>query len=505
MNQDQEKSLKSVSSGVVENIQAKPKSQILKVQGLGGKKTLEGTVHINGAKNAVLKAIASNFLFGDTLIIENVPKTDDVLKLLELIKKVGSLVEWEGENGDLLKITPPTIYDSNLNTELDPVLAEAMRASVVLTGPILARYGSVKFPAPGGCVIGARPVDLFVWAYKKMGATVEEIKENNSLYFRVTSPRDENGRPTRLRGAEIFFPIQTVGGTETLMMTAVLAEGVTVLKNCAMEPEIQSLAEFLVLCGAHISGIGTTTMRITGFVPKLKNPVIAVAATVAGMPEIVNSQVGLEEQGLLKSSGNPYVTIPDRIEAGSFLLLASCLGKNVLIDGCNPQHMESLTSALIESGVNLEIGESSIRVIGSDVPYKSFNVRTHEYPGFATDLQPQIAVFLTQAEGDSTIFETIFEGRFKFVDDIVRMGGEVTVMNPREILIKGSQSKTLKALSEGEELLAHDIRAGFAIVMASLLATGTSYIRNVHLIDRGYEKIEERLRAIGADITRLQN
>lgn len=441
------------------------------VEGLGGKRSLKGRIVINGAKNAVLKAIAAAVLFEDGLTIENVPSTKDVDTLIELMLKLDIEVK-KINTGKTLYIKAP---QELTNHELDFTLASAMRASMVLTGPLIARYGSLTFPAPGGCVIGSRPIDLTIEGYRKLGANVS-LAENNDRYI-VTAKKE-------LSGAEIFFPIQTVGGTETLMMTAILASGTTVLKNCAMEPEITSLAEFLVSCGAKIRGIGTTTLTISG---------------TGGT--------------LLRSTGKTYKTIPDRIEAGSFLLLGALTSDNLLIDNCEPQHLESVTNFLDTVGVKLEIKKSSVKILGPKnserglaVP-PGFHIRTHEYPGFPTDLQAQVVAFLTQVRGESLVFETIYEGRFKYVDDLIRMGADIKVLNSREVMIRNQfKIKQLKALSENntenKELVAHDIRAGFAVVMAALVATGRSVINNVRLIDRGYEALEERLGGIGAKIQR---
>lgn len=432
------------------------KKDIFKIKGLNGKKTLGGEITINGAKNAVLKAMAAALLFKDEVVINNVPQNEDVKKTITLLETMGVSVKKIGERE--LSIHAGQIINTDLNGEI----AQSMRGSVVMTGPILTRYGKVAFPAPGGCVIGARPIDLFIEGYKKMGA---EVHLKNDV-FHISAPKG-------LKGTEIIFHIQTVGGTETLMMAAVCAEGITVLKNCAMEPEITSLAEFLVSCGARIKGIGTTTLEITG-------------------------------GGLLESKSKAYETIPDRIEAGSFLLLGALCADNLLLKKCNPLHLEVVLSMLKESGVPLSVTDDTIEIKGNGAlandAFKSFNVRTHEYPGFPTDLQSPLVTFLTQTSGESIIFETIFEGRFKYTQDLIKMGAGITIMNPREIMVKGPCE--LKALVD-EELQAYDIRAGFATVMAALIAKGDSTISNVYYIDRGYENLEGRLRSIGADIERV--
>jgi UDP-N-acetylglucosamine 1-carboxyvinyltransferase len=431
------------------------KNDSLIIEGLGGEKSLNGEISVFGAKNAVLKAMAATILFSDTVKLENVPDTEDVKKMNILLEKLGAKITHLDHT--------VTIDTKNINiSNLDENLAQSMRASVVLTGPLLARFGKTSFPAPGGCVIGARPIDLFVEGYKKMGATVE-LK--NDTYF-MSVPNE------KLKGAEIFFNIQTVGGTETLMMAAVLAEGKTVLKNCAMEPEIVSVAEYLNSCGAQIKGAGTPTIEIIG-------------------------------GKLLESKGKSYMTIPDRIEAGSFLILGALCANNLKIKNCNPLHLESVINLLKESGVNISTNKDSIEIKNNgkvkNSSFKSFNVRTHEYPGFPTDLQAPIVTFLTQTTGESIVLETIYEGRFKFIQNLIKLGAEITSMNPREILIHGNAD--LKNNS-GENLEAFDIRAGFATIIASLLAKGTSVVNNVYYIDRGYENIEGRLNALGAKIVR---
>lgn len=425
------------------------------IEGLGGEKTLNGEISVLGAKNAVLKAMASAVLFNDTVKLENVPQTEDVKKMISLLEHIGAVVT-HGNNE--LSINTKGISSTDINHPISQV----MRSSVVLTGPLLARLGKVTFPIPGGCVIGARPIDLFIDAYKKMGATVEIKKDTYSIVA-------EGGK---LKGAEIFFNIQTVGGTETLMMAGVLAEGKTILKNCAMEPEIVSVAEYLNSCGAQIKGAGTPTIEIIGGV-------------------------------LLESNSKSYVTIPDRIEAGSFLILGALCADNLKINNCNPAHLESVINLLRESGVNILTSTNAIEIKNNgkikNSSFKSFNVRTHEYPGFPTDLQSPIVTFLTQVTGESIVLETIYEGRFKFIENLSKLGANITTMNAREILVHGNAD--LKNNGE-ENLEAYDIRAGFATVIAALLAKGSSVIKNVYFIDRGYENLEGRLGAIGAKIER---
>ncbi|MGC9602225.1 MAG: UDP-N-acetylglucosamine 1-carboxyvinyltransferase [Minisyncoccia bacterium] len=408
------------------------------VEGLAGKKTLEGEIVVGGAKNAATKALAASILFEDELQYHNMPEIEDVARMRELlaVAKQGTI----------------------LNPVMDKKISERMRSSIVMAGPLLARAGAVTFPFPGGCVLGERPIDLFLEGFKAMGACIEE---RNDLFV-VTAP----GK--KLKGAHIAFPFVSVTATETLMLAAVLAEGETILENAAMEPEISCLAEFLNLCGSHIDGAGTNTIKIAG-------------------------------GNLLKAEGKAFVTPPDRIEAGSFVILAALAGKEVTIQKCEPKHMGAIITLIRHAGVPLEVGAEYIKVSAGDIrnsAFKLVSVRTHEYPGFPTDLQAPMAVFLSQATGEGMILETIFDGRFRYADDLVRMGADITVMNPHKMLIKGPRPLSRK------ELESPDLRGGLAYIIAAAVATGTSTISNAYVIDRGYEHIEERLQKLGLNIKR---
>ena len=450
-----------------------PTSEKLIIQGLAGAKTLKGSVKINGAKNAALKAMAAAILFDGPVLLENVPDTADVETMLGIFKKLGATAAWKQEEGSRKKGELRTLMidsTSITSTDIDATLACSMRSSVVLTGPMLGRYGKVSLPAPGGCVIGARPIDRFIDGYAQMKA-VTEIR--NDIYHMASS--------AGLAGAEIEFKQISVGATETLMMAAVLAKGKTTLKNCAREPEIVNVAEWLNQCGAKITGAGTGTIEISGTDGKL-----------------------------LSSKKGPYIAIPDRIEAGSYLILGALCAEDLLIKDCRSDHLTLLIDTLKKSGVQIETGMNDagegsgwIRVTNSkdSATFKAFDVTTREYPGFATDLQSPIVTFLTQAEGKSSVVETIFEGRFKYTEDLKKMGANISQVNQQEIVIQGPTE--LKELPAGEELKAHDIRAGFAIVLAALCGTGEFTVNNIHLIDRGYEKLEERLTALGANIQRI--
>jgi len=447
--------------------------QSFNITGLAGEKLLKGSISIQGAKNAALKAMAAAILFDGPVTLENIPDTADVATMTEVLTKLGAKVEKAqvGSGNSQEVVESVLIIDSTgiTSTDIEPTLAGSMRASVVLTGPLLARYGKVSFPTPGGCVIGARPIDLFIDGYKKMGAKIDEDK--NSYYITALN---------KLHETEIFFNKQTVGGTETLMMAAVLSKGITVLKNCAMEPEIVNVAEWLNACGADIRGVGTPTIEITGTNGKL-----------------------------LSAKKHPFVTIPDRIETGSFLLLGALCAQDLTITDCEPKHVESITSLLKSSGVPIVIEPTTIKIVNNVAPTSLLapiaDIRTHEYPGLPTDLQAPLVAYLTQVNGESKVFETIYEGRYKYVEDLNKIGGHITFLNTREIVVHGPT--LLKSISEKDSatvsvLEARDIRAGFAVVMAALVGTGNFSITNIHLIDRGYEKLEQRLQSLGAKVER---
>ena len=426
------------------------------IKGLNGKKSLKGELTVHGAKNSALPAFASAILFKDKVRLENVPYIDDIRSMMELLENLGG--ETEREAADSWGIDATKLG----KTELDHNLAKHMRASIVLTGPILGRYGKVSFPHPGGCVLGERPLDMFLEAFKKMGAKVD--KENDT--YKLST----NGK--KLHGAEIFLHVSSHTATETIMMAAILAKGKTIIRNAAMEPEIKSLAEFFVSCGARITGAGSPTIEILG-------------------------------NGLLSCGKKTYRTIPDRIEAGSFLILAALAGESLSVTNCEPTHLESLTHGLIMAGVPLKISKDSINV---NVPVNSknsnftaVNIKTHEYPGFPTDLQAPMTVFMTQVTGESNVFETIFDGRLNYANDLIKMGAKLNVWSKHTMTVKGP------TLLKGRELDGPDIRAGLAYILAAIVAKGRSVINNVHYIDRGYERIEERLKTVGVDIERISN
>jgi UDP-N-acetylglucosamine 1-carboxyvinyltransferase len=345
----------------------------------------------------------------------------------------------------------------NARGELPAELAEKMRASVIIAGPLLARVGSARFPHPGGCVIGERPINFFLEGFARMGVQVE-IHEGA---YCLTAPQGG------LRGTDIFFPFPSVTSTETLMLTAVRAQGTTVLRNAAMEPEVVFLAELLRQGGARISGEGTPTITIQGGTVPLFAP------------------------------RHPLRVIPDRIETASFLILAALLGKEIAITECEPEHARCVIELLEQSGATLVVEKRRIIVRASKQTNVSVSVKTHEYPGFPTDAQAPWAVFLTQAEGQGLIHETIFEGRLAYTADLVAMGADITLYDAHRAAVRGPTPL------RGRELYGPDLRAGLAYVIAALVAEGPSVIHNAHYIDRGHEALETRLAALGARIKRV--
>lgn len=411
-----------------------------------GKQKLSGSFLVGGAKNNAQIMLPACLLSSETMKIDNLPMIDGVEKSLELLEYLG--VKIKRLKGGV-ELNAADIKTSNLDSKL----ADKFRTSVMFVGPLLARCGEVKFPHPGGCVIGAsgRPIDLFLEGFKKMGAEII-IEEK---YYHI--------KAKKLQACDFFFGLMSVTGTQSLMMTACLAEGTSILRNCAMEPEIQALAKYLNAQGAQINGAGTPTITIKG-VKKLG----------AGLCTI----------------------IPDRLEAGSIALLAAAAQAEIEIKNCNPQDMLSLLNTFDKIGVNYEQGldyliiKKSNNIIAKDI-------KTHEYPGFPTDLQSPYVVLMTQANGTSLIQETIYDRRLIWTDMLSQMGANITSCDPHRIVIQGP-SKLY-----GKHLISPDIRAGIALVIAGLIAEGTTEIDNIYQIDRGYEKLEERLKMLGAKIERI--
>ena len=411
----------------------------------GGKK-LTGEIAVKGAKNSALKIIPAAILSNETITINNIPDIEDVQKSLELLTDLGAKIEMNGSSA--------IISTKEINrTELLPKLADKFRASIMFVGPLLARFGEAKFPLPGGCIIGAgsRSIDLFLEGYKAFGATIE-IEDK---YYHVQADK--------LQAADYFFSTISVTGTESLMMTACLIPGQTILKNCALEPEIEALADYLNSQGAKISGAGSPTIKI---------------------------------DGVTKLSAGIFNIIPDRIETGSFALMAAATGSEIKITHCCPEHIASLLVIFDKIGVNYEAGADWLLIKKSN-NIKSCDIKTHEYPGFPTDLQSPYVVLMTQAQGTSLIQDTIYDRRLIWTDMLSQMGANIIMCDPHRVVVDGP------TCLYGKKLMSPDIRAGIALVIAALIAAGTTEIDNIYQIDRGYEKLDERLRALGAAIERV--
>ena len=415
-----------------------------------GGRLLKGEVAVSGAKNSALKIFAASLLFQNSVQIKNTPLIEDVFRMKELLSAVGARISNSGNK--TFSVEAP----ENAVTDLDKEITQSLRASVVLLGPMLARYGAVSMPHPGGCVIGKRPINFFIDGLRALGA---KVREENGRYFFSAK---------KLKGTDFAFLTPSVTATETLMIASVLAEGRVIIRNCACEPEIETLAKFLNNSGASINGAGTHTIIVDGL----------------GAGARLNAKA-------------PFTVIPDRIEAGSLLILGALTGKKVKIKNCEPLHLLSLIAHLETAGVKIEKGTDFL-IVSKPRKLSATNIKTCEYPGFATDLQAPFTVFLTQAEGKSEVFETIFDGRLEYVNELARMGANITPCDPHRVIILGPTSLL------GREVESPDLRAGLAFIIAGLIAKGQTVVHNIYNIDRGHESIESRLASLGADIKRVQ-
>lgn len=404
---------------------------------------LKGEVRVSGAKNAALPIMAASLLSSDQSIIEEIPFLKDVRVMCDLLKSLGVAVDVQ-ESMNRVVVNP---HDIN-NTLVPYELVNKMRASFLLAGPLLARAGTTRISMPGGCPIGSRPIDLHLKGFIAMGA---EISKRNG-YIQVTTR-------TRLKGASIYLDFPSVGATENIMMAAVLAQGQTIIENAAIEPEIVDLAACLASMGAEIKGAGTHTIKING-VRDLK--------------------------------GANHVVIPDRIEAGTFMVAAAITGGDVVIENIIPEHLKLISTKLREAGAEVSEKLTSIRVNASD-RLKAVDIITNPYPGFPTDMQAQIASLASRSEGTSIIEENIFENRFMYVDELNRMGANIKVKG-RSAIVEGKRRLT------GTQVKATDLRAGAALILAGLAAEGTTEITDTGHIERGYLRIDEKLSGLGANI-----
>ena len=408
-----------------------------------GGKPLKGSVKISGAKNAALPAIAASLLTGGWHRLKRIPQLRDINTIKTIMSKFGTIFR---EENDILEINS----DNLTSFEAPYELVKTMRASILLLGPLLARYGKAKISLPGGCAIGARPINLHLKALVAMGADI--YLDHGYI----------NAEANRLRGAEIFFDIPTVTGTENIMMAAVTAKGKTVLRNSANEPEVLDLADTLRAMGAHIEGDGTDTIVIEG----------------------VNELKPCE-----------HSVIPDRIEAGTFMIGAAITRGNIRIEGCLPEHLTSLIEKLKLAGAKIDLADESITIRGPDL-IESVDVMTMPYPGFPTDLQAQFMALMAVADGWSMIRETIFENRFIHVGELRRMGADIEI-NGSQALIKGKE-RLFSA-----PVMATDLRASASLVLAGLVAEGgRTEVHRIYHLDRGYETIEKKFRGLGASIWR---
>ena len=410
---------------------------------------LRGEVQISGAKNAVLPLMAAALLSEEECIIRDVPELRDVGLMKEILISLGSKIEELGGN-------TLSIYTENINsTEADYELVNKMRASILVMGPLLARKGRARIPLPGGCAIGARPIDLHLKGFEALGAQII-IGDN---YVEAASG------PQGLIGDTIYLDFPSVGATENIMMAAVLAEGITYIENAAEEPEIVDLANFMNKMGAKIKGAGTDTIKIEG-VPSLK--------------------------------GAKHTVIPDRIEAGTFMLAAAITRGAVHICNALPDHLKPVIAKLRECGVRIEVGDDDLIVRGDLGPQSHTDIKTRPYPGFPTDIQSPFMAYLTTVEGASTVIETVFENRFMHVAQLGKMGASIETAG-NKANIKGN------ARLRGCSVMATDLRAGAALVLAGLVAEGKTEISEIYHIERGYEKFIEKFEALGARITRVDD
>ncbi|RTL26637.1 MAG: UDP-N-acetylglucosamine 1-carboxyvinyltransferase [Burkholderiales bacterium] len=428
-----------------------------------GGRRLQGEVTISGAKNAALPDLCAALLSVEPVTLANVPQLKDVSTTLKLLGNMGVVAERHAEDPGRVTLDASRVDKPEAPYEL----VKTMRASILVLGPLLARFGRARVSLPGGCAIGSRPVDQHIKGLQAMGAqiTVEHG------YIEARTPLDANGKPTRLKGARITTDMVTVTGTENFLMAASLAEGETILENAAQEPEIIDLANLLIAMGAKIEGQGTHRIRIQG-VDKL--------------------------HGL--TNARAHQIIPDRIETGTFLCAVGAAGGDVTLRKADAEHLEAVIEKLRDAGVKIETGrdggEGWIRV-QADARPKAVGFRTREYPAFPTDMQAQFMALNCVAEGTAVIHETIFENRFMHVNELIRLGASITV-DGHSAVVTG-----VPRLS-GATVMATDLRASASLVIAGLVADGETLVDRIYHLDRGYDRMEAKLRAIGADIERVK-
>ena len=410
---------------------------------ISGGRPLYGDVQVSGAKNAALPVLTAALLTEKTCTFSNIPDLVDIKTIYKLLRNMGMQIEGEGT----VELSGEKITDCVAPYDLD----KTMRASILVLGPLVARMGQARVSLPGGCAIGARPVNLHIKALQDMGASVEL----HSGYIEA--------KADKLKGADIYFDLPTVTGTENIMMAATLAEGTTVLHNAAREPEIVNLADVLKGMGAKISGAGTDVITITG--------VTSLGAVEAAI-------------------------IPDRIEAGTFMIAAGMTQGEINLLGCDPQHLDALINKLRDTGMTITPVEKGLKV-SAGCKIHSVDVKTLPYPGFPTDLQAQIMAYMSIGSGLSVIAETVFENRFMHVSELMRMGADIVIQGGSAI-VRGVPTLY------GAQTMATDLRASACLILAGLVAQGTTEISRIYHLDRGYESIEKKFSALGADIRRVK-
>jgi len=414
-----------------------------------GGRSLHGAVQISGAKNAALPELCAALLTAEPVTLHNVPQLQDVSTMLKLLRSMGATAERSADLSDAVTINAGSVDKPEAAYEL----VKTMRASILALGPLLARFGHARVSLPGGCAIGSRPVDQHIKGLQAMGAQI--VVDHGYI----------EAKAQRLRGARITTDMVTVTGTENLLMAATLADGETILENAAEEPEVLDLAALLISMGARIEGQGTRRIRIQG-VDRLHAPAQA------------------------------HRIIPDRIEAGTFLCAVAAAGGDVMLDGANADHLDALIDKLREAGVLIESGDGWIKVRASARP-KAVGFRTSEYPAFPTDMQAQFMAVNCIADGAATISETIFENRYMHVNELVRLGARIAVDGHLAVV-------TGVPRLSGATVMATDLRASASLVIAGLVAEGETMVERIYHLDRGYDRMEHKLRGLGADIERLK-
>ncbi|MEI9966330.1 MAG: UDP-N-acetylglucosamine 1-carboxyvinyltransferase [Candidatus Moraniibacteriota bacterium] len=412
----------------------------------GGKK-LSGTIEVRGSKNAATPILAACLLTQDLCVIRNVPRIEDVFRMLEIIKSLGARVTWKEER--TLEIQADQLALGGLDTQA----VKRIRSSILLLAPLAARFKRFSLPEPGGCVIGARPVDTHLAAFEQLGVTVQVTDDGYSV------------DATKAQAGYVVLRELSVTATENALMLAATLPDTTTIKIAACEPHVEDLCRFLVQMGAQIRGIGTHTLTVQG------------SATL---------------------SGAEHTLIPDHNEAATFLILGAATGSRITVQGARRDHLDLVLEKLQEFGVRFEYGEGDqITVIAPETLHAVQKIEARTYPGLPTDIQAPLGVLATQAEGQTFIFDTLFEGRFSYVAELEKMGGKATVLNPHQVIVYG------KTALKGTVIKSYDLRAGVALIIAALAARGTTVVEDIYQVDRGYEALEERLALLGASIRRI--